>query len=502
MKMIPFVFFLIAAFVLPIYDHACASDQAAQELTLSPQTQACIGCHRLYTPGIVHDWMTSRHSKTLPAAAIKKSRLERRISAENIPGVLQKSVVGCFECHSLNADRHKDNFQHMGYNINVIVTPNDCRTCHPIEADQFVGSKKSFAYKNLMDNPVYYSLVSTITGMRRLEKNQLLAEKPSDATLQETCLGCHGTKVESRGLKTVSTKLGEMQFPDLANWPSQGVGRINPDGSTGACSACHPRHAFSIEVARKPYTCSQCHLEPDVPAWNVYRESKHGNIYSSKYQQWDFNAVPWVIGKDFTAPSCATCHNSLIVTPDNALVVERTHDFGSRLWVRLFGLIYSHPQPKSGDTTIIRNKDGLPLPVTFAGEPASEYLIDKAEEAKRFSAMGVLCTNCHGSNWVAGHFAKLDHTIKETNEMTATATKMMAWGWEEKIEDNANPFDESIEQFWATQWLFYGNSIRYASAMTGAPDYASFKNGWWNLNVNLQHMKNWIEFKRETTEKD
>jgi hypothetical protein len=50
---------------------------------------------------------------------------------------------------------------------------------------------------------------------------------------------------------------------------------------------------------------------------------------------------------------------------------------------------------------------------------------------------------------------------------------------------------------WIRQWLFYANSIKYASAMTGAPDYATFKHGWWNLTENLQHMKDWIEFKKK-----
>jgi hypothetical protein len=50
---------------------------------------------------------------------------------------------------------------------------------------------------------------------------------------------------------------------------------------------------------------------------------------------------------------------------------------------------------------------------------------------------------------------------------------------------------------WVRQWLFYSNSIRYASAMTGAPDYTAFKNGWWYLNENLQHMKDWMEFKKK-----
>jgi hypothetical protein len=38
--------------------------------------------------------------------------------------------------------------------------------------------------------------------------------------------------------------------------------------------------------------------------------------------------------------------------------------------------------------------------------------------------------------------------------------------------------------------------------MTGAPDYTSFKNGWWYLNENLRQMKDWMELKRKRTDKD
>jgi hypothetical protein len=239
-----------------------------------------------------------------------------------------------------------------------------------------------------------------------------------------------------------------------------------------------------------------------VPAWNIYEESKHGNIYASKGKDWNFTNVPWKVGQDIKAPTCATCHNSLLVSDDDSVIAERSHDFGSRLWVRLFGLIYSSPQPKSGDTTIIKNKDGLPLPVTFTNEPASEFLIDKSEQEKRLNIMSRVCNSCHSTDWVRGHFAKLDNSIKETNEMTLTATKLMLDAWGKGIEDKTNPFDESIEKMWTRQWLFYSNSIRYSSAMTGAPDYTSFKNGWWSLNENLQHMKDWIEFKKEAEDKD
>jgi hydroxylamine dehydrogenase len=303
--------------------------------------------------------------------------------------------------------------------------------------------------------------------------------------------------VEARGMKTVQTAMGAIKVPDLTNWPNQGVGRLNPDGTKGACTSCHPRHSFSIEVARKPYTCSQCHLEPDVPAWNVYDESKHGDILLSEQSQWNFTNVPWTVGEDFLAPSCSTCHMSLLVSPDGSVIAERSHDFGARLWVRLFGLIYSHAQPKKGDTSIIRNADGLPLPTTFTGEPAAKYLIDKQEQARRKGIMMSVCKGCHSTDWTEMHFAKLDSTLQETDKMTLAATKLISEAWRLGIADKSNPFDEALEQKWIKQWLFFGNSVRYSSAMTGAPDYAAFKYGWWDLTNNLQEMRDKIEMKKK-----
>jgi hypothetical protein len=55
------------------------------------------------------------------------------------------------------------------------------------------------------------------------------------------------------------------------------------------------------------------------------------------------------------------------------------------------------------------------------------------------------------------------------------------------MADRKNPFDEALEQQWVRQWLFYANSVRYGSAMSG-PDYVAFKNGWWELTNGLQRM--------------
>ena len=187
----------------------------ANEL-ISQATKNCIACHEQVTPGIVADWRTSRHSRVVPAEAIKKPLLEKRVSAENIPAELQKHLVGCYECHSLNAGNHSDNFEHMGRRINVVVSPNDCKTCHPVEVQQFSGSKKYYAHKILIENPIYLlSSWITITGIKKMEGTQFVTARPSDATLHETCLGCHGTRVEVKGTKNIATKMGSFAFPNL-----------------------------------------------------------------------------------------------------------------------------------------------------------------------------------------------------------------------------------------------------------------------------------------------
>ncbi|MGQ9693768.1 MAG: multiheme c-type cytochrome [Thermodesulfobacteriota bacterium] len=472
-------------------------DKKENSLPLSQETSACLDCHRDFTPGIVADWQKSLHSQTAPAWAFKKGEKERRVTADKIPPALERVVVGCFECHGQNPEKHKDNFDHMGFKINTIVSPKDCATCHPREEKEFSGSKKAHAVGNLRKNPFYHVLVETIIGPKSIDNGRIVSQKPSPMTQQETCFACHGTDIKVLGIKKIETQMGKVEVPKLTNWPNQGVGRINPDGSRGTCSSCHPRHQFSIAVARKPYSCAQCHLEPDVPAWNVYKESKHGNIFFSNNAQWNFEAVPWKGGLDFQAPTCASCHNSLLVTPDGRIVAERTHDFGARLWVRLFGLIYSHPQPKHGDTSILKNKDGLPLPTSFSGEIAQKGLIDEKEQAKRKKLMAGICQQCHGTSWTNGHFAKLENTIQEVDGMIKASTLLLAEAWNqglaEGLPQGKDPFDETIEQMWIRQWLFYGNSVKYSSAMTGAPDYATFKNGWWNLSENLHQMKDWIK---------
>jgi hypothetical protein len=341
-------------------------------------------------------------------------------------------------------------------------------------------------------------LVKAVTGSHSLKDGEITIQNPDPETLADACLHCHGTQVRVKRLETRETEHGDMVFPVLSGWPSQGVGRINPDGSKGSCSACHTRHQFAIEMARKPHTCSQCHKGPDVPAYKVYEVSKHGNIYESLGKGWNFSSVPWNPGKDFTAPTCAACQVSLVASEDGRVLAERTHRMNDRLPWRIFGLIYAHPHPRSPDTSLIRNKAGLPLPTELTGEPAAAHLITRKEQRERRDAMQKVCFSCHSEKWVEGHFARFEHTLAESNRMTLAATRILLSAYEKGAArgpaQQDSLFNEAIEKKWIEQWLFYANSTRYASAMGGA-DYGVFANGRWSMSKNIQDMKDWLEFK-------
>lgn len=484
---------LLAVWVLLLSGPAGA---AAAQAPVSDLTAECLGCHEMFHPGIVEGWRGSRHAAVTPGEAMAVEGLERKVSATDVPEALRGVSVGCAECHTLRPEAHADTFEHNGYDVYVVVSPDDCRTCHRVEREQYAENIMAHAYGNLADNAVFQDLQEKILGTPGFAGGAVAFEPSDAATRADACYYCHGTVVEVEGTETRSTDAGELDFPVLTGWPNQGVGRINPDGSAGACSACHTRHGFSIEMARKPYTCKQCHVGPDVPAYKVYAASKHGNIYSAMKEKWDFAPVPWTVGADFTAPTCAVCHVSLTVTPDGMVVNERTHKMTDRLGWRLFGLVYAHPEPKSPDTTVIRNGDGLPLPTDFQGMPAAEFLLDDEQIAAHRATMQNTCRACHDDGWIRGHFDRLDNTIARSNETVRTATEILQEAWRRGLAEGpgkGSPFDEAVERRWMDAWLLYANHVRFASAMAGGGDYGVFERGRYHLSGTVIELRDWLE---------
>ena len=481
----PFVYAIWICLLIPCFSSAAG-------VLVSEATSECIDCHVTFQPGIVADWQKSRHASTTPAQAIQAEELALKVSSKDVPENLMGTSVGCAECHMLRPDAHADTFEHNGYDIHIVVSPEDCSTCHHVEADQYAGNLMAHAYNNLAGNALYQKLQRSILGKTKWTDGRVQYGPESQKTKAESCYYCHGTVLEYTGTETRDTDAaGELDFPIIKGWPNQGVGRINLDGSLGACTPCHTRHTFSIEMARKPYTCKECHVGPDVPVYKIYSSSKHGNLFETHKDEWNFKPVPWTIGKDFSAPTCAGCHISLLVNAEGDVVSQRSHRFNDRLPWRLFGLIYAHPYPRNPDTSIIRNAAGQPLPTDMNGAPASTYLISETEQKARSAQFQKLCLNCHGTSWVNGFWQRFENTIQETNAATLTTTRIMSDIWAAGLADAENPFDQYPERLWCDQWLFYANTVRFSSAMGGGGDYGVFADGRYQMTRHLSKLEDW-----------
>ena len=72
------------------------------------------------------------------------------------------------------------------------------------------------------------------------------------------------------------------------------------------CIACHTRHSFNLEEARKPEACYTCHMGPDHPNYESYMASKHGSIYAARGRSWDWTT--FLDQATYDTPTCSYCH--------------------------------------------------------------------------------------------------------------------------------------------------------------------------------------------------
>lgn len=343
----------------------------------------CMTCHKEKSLGLYKQWFMSQH-------AMHK--------------------VTCIDCHGAQKG-DKDGFRHEGALIATLVTPKDCGACHPKEAKEVENSYHATAGEILDSQDAYLAHVAGGEPVAILG-----------------CESCHGAKVlvDPSSPNKLSKK----------SWPNSGIGRLNPDGSKGSCTACHTRHSFSISQARQPEACSKCHLGPDHPQKEVYEESKHGNAYYTHLDDMNIDSDHWVVGVDyFQAPTCATCHLSATVS------MAVTHDVGERISWTL--------RP-----------------------PVSKYKDNW--QAKRAKMKGV-CITCHGASFADGHYYQFDALVKLYNEKFAKpAGEIMKIVKERKLLENPASFSNKIEWVYWELWHHEGRRARHGAAMMG-PDYT-----WWH----------------------
>ena len=366
---------------------------------LSVESKECIECHKMQSKVIYEQWGDSKHFR---------------------------GNIGCFECHKAERE-DKDAYDHYGKVISTIVSPKDCARCHEKEVEQFVSSHHAKAARILgsLDNV----LAEVVEG-----NNDFITPMfpmGISAAAVNGCWQCHGSEVKVMP----DGKL------DPATWPNSGIGRINPDGSEGSCSACHSRHAFSVEQVRNPENCGKCHMGPDHPQIEIYNESKHGVAFRANIEKMNMDSPKWIVGEDYSAaPTCATCHMS--ATKDQPV----THDVGMRISWNNRPAVSVRPE-------VADAKMGLP------GK-------DVPWEQRRKNMENV-CLNCHNQNYVDAFYKQYDGLLDLYHEKFANpGLELMALA---KPLLKPVEFGNKIDWTWYEIWHHEGRRARHGVSMMG-PD--------------------------------
>jgi hypothetical protein len=211
------------------------------------------------------------------------------------------------------------------------------------------------------------------------------------------------------------------------------IGLPAADGSVGQCQKCHLRHEFSLEQARKPETCNNCHIGPDHPQWEIYQESPHGIKYATSGSTWNWSAETGTLKvTDFPAPTCSICHMSGFGANGT------THDMGDRLTWYLFA-------------------------------PTSERRPAWQDNKAR---MQTVCLQCHNSNFIQEYYDKADLAVDQVNKWVAESDAIMKPLNDKKLLTDVQ-FDVPIKFTYFETWHHWGRTTKFGTWMQG-PDYTQW----------------------------
>jgi hydroxylamine dehydrogenase len=352
----------------------------------------CAECHRNQQFSIVHEYEMSVHAR---------------------------KHINCLDCHQPVKEQQKQD--HHGFVISTKVTAANCRSCHESVYQQYLRSRHAapawaavYGDKDFSAEQVAFSEKHHPGGCKRPPNP--LAELEGKGAAKGGCVQCHA------------------------------VGRPNQDGTIGTCTACHTRHTSSVEVARLPTTCGQCHMGPDHSQLEIYSESKHGVLFEAQKSLLNLSAHPKELTtRDMFIPTCATCHMSGL----NGMNV--THDPGERLSYQLFAEIS-----------------------------------DKRRDYERAqTAMKSLCLNCHTKPVIDRVYREAERIVGETNEKVLASKKIIDQLRKDKLL--GKPFGQPIDFAYFDLWHYDGRTAKHGAFMGGA-DFVQ-----WHGNYPL--LKHGIEIK-------
>ncbi len=429
----------------------------------------CINCHLKENNALVQQWKNSPH-----AAA-------------------QDGQIGCFNCHAAEPDDPLG-YTHEGAFIKTVQSPRDCAFCHEEEAKQMESSHHATA-------GLIMASLDNVLG-------EVVCSMDSGADAASGCWQCHGSVVRVLTDGSGKALLNENQAVmfDPATYPNSGIGRVNPDGTLGSCNACHGKHSFLSSRARQPENCGKCHLGPDHPQLESYRESKHGIAYYSSVRERGMNGMnilksgKWVLGKDYyTAPTCATCHMGSTLKADGS-VTANTHNVGDRISWNL-----REPVSRKLNRVTFAGGDQVDMPgdnppmvgmerryekYVLAGdkwekrEVTGEVTEVKTWEMRR-EEMQIVCKQCHGVQVVGNFYKQFDELVVTYNEKFAKpARKLFDLARSEGLVEDPL-FDSKLGWAWWELWHHEGRTARVGASKM-APDYTHW-HGLYEVAENFYH---------------
>ncbi|MEW7979532.1 MAG: multiheme c-type cytochrome [Candidatus Sedimenticola endophacoides] len=277
------------------------------------------------------------------------------------------------------------------------------------------------------------------------------------------CAQCHGSTVKVKGDGTL----------DPETWTNTGIGRINPDGSKGSCSACHARHAFSKAQARDPSACARCHSGPDSPDKEVYEASKHGILFKAHNAEMNLDSDEWVAGKDYTAaPTCVTCHMGAApgLNPSHDVGMRGMWNLNSPVSEKQYLVVF-----EDGDTMELPDSEAAPRRGSEIEKPDGTLGIVKvvATPERRRKAMSKVCLECHGKDFVQGAMRQFDDLVELYNDKFGRPAQNIMLALHERGVLTPAPFDEPLEFTYWELWHDEGARARHGAAM------ASPNHTWW-----------------------
>ncbi len=357
----------------------------------------CAECHRRETAAVVHEFELSRH-------ALKG--------------------VTCLDCHQTAGGQEE--LDHRGFKISKQLTGANCKQCHPHEYEQFLRSRHAAPAWAAVRGPEDFSA----------EQIQFSEQfHPGAVNRKANMLAiCEGAGAISRGCTACHD-----------------VGKPNQDGSIGSCTKCHARHVASVELARLPETCGQCHLGPDHSQIEIYHESKHGVLFNAQRKIMNLEARPKELKvTDMPVPTCATCHMSGIEG------LKVTHDTTERLSYFLFA-----------EHTELR-------PTGQQGQ----------------LAMKETCAKCHTTPTIERFYTEAITVLNETNDHIKEASTIVEKLRVDKLLTPV-PFDEPIEFLYYDLWHYGGRTAKHGAFMGGA-DFVQW-HGYYEVVSKLVELKRMAE---------